>query len=162
MVQYILNCEKKVRQVYVMQSVKSDKLKKILQRILSDIKKNGLAIIIVAVGLFVVNYIFGTICPIAILFGVPCPGCGMTRAVMAVLHGQFMQAAHYNAAVYLWAAYAVFWAIDRYFFENKKKMISVTAIIVVCILTIVYFIYRIFTGTLVSVSAKGIINMLIE
>ena len=135
-----------------MQSIKYERIKKILQRVISDIRKNGLAIIIVAAGLFVVNYIFGTICPIAILLGVPCPGCGMTRAVIAVLHGQFIQAASYNAAVYVWAAYAVFWIIDRYIFENKKKKISMTVIIVVCILTIMYFIYRILTGTLVSVS----------
>ena len=38
-------------------------------------------------------------CLIRHLFGVPCPGCGMTRAISCVFHGQFKQALQYNKLV---------------------------------------------------------------
>lgn len=49
-------------------------------------------------------------CLIKALTGRPCPGCGMTRAVSSVLHGDFKKAWRYNKLVvpvfpllfYLW------------------------------------------------------------
>lgn len=145
-----------------MQNVNSQKYKKVIQKILSDIKKNGLVIIIVTVGLFVINYIFGSICPVAISFGVPCPGCGMTRAIKALIHGQFMQAAYYNAAVYVWIMYAIYWFADRYIFEKERKRVSTALLIAVCLFTIIYYIYRLYTGTIVEVEKNGRILLLFD
>lgn len=39
------------------------------------------------------------ICVIRTLFGVPCPGCGMTRALSCVLHGHFKRAFQHNKLV---------------------------------------------------------------
>ncbi len=41
------------------------------------------------------------LCPTAGLFGIPCPGCGLTRATSAVLHGHLMEALHYHPLVLL-------------------------------------------------------------
>ena len=38
-------------------------------------------------------------CPTKFLFGVTCPGCGSTRMVYSLLHGDLAAAAHYNAVV---------------------------------------------------------------
>lgn len=38
-------------------------------------------------------------CPIRELTGLNCPGCGTLRAVHALLHGRFLQAAGYNCFV---------------------------------------------------------------
>ncbi len=35
-------------------------------------------------------------CPAALFFGVPCPGCGLTRATVAMLHGELGTALHYH------------------------------------------------------------------
>jgi hypothetical protein len=35
-------------------------------------------------------------CPTALLFGVPCPGCGLTRATVAMLHGEVGAALHFH------------------------------------------------------------------
>jgi hypothetical protein len=42
-----------------------------------------------------------TICMYRILFGIRCPGCGMTHAFCSVLHGQLLRAWDYNRLVVL-------------------------------------------------------------
>ena len=39
------------------------------------------------------------VCLIRNVFGVPCPGCGMTRAISCVLHADFKKAFQYNRLV---------------------------------------------------------------
>ena len=43
------------------------------------------------------QYGFYPRCPVFEYFHVYCPGCGATRALAALLHGQFAAALHYNA-----------------------------------------------------------------
>jgi hypothetical protein len=40
-----------------------------------------------------------SLCLIRRIFGVRCPGCGMTRAFSSVIHGKFKQAFQYNKLV---------------------------------------------------------------
>lgn len=41
------------------------------------------------------------LCPTAGLFGIPCPGCGLTRASLALLQGHFVQAYAIHPLVFL-------------------------------------------------------------
>ncbi len=41
------------------------------------------------------------ICPMAGTLGIPCPGCGLTRATLAVLHGHLWQGMHLHPLVLL-------------------------------------------------------------
>jgi hypothetical protein len=43
-----------------------------------------------------VDYIWMPKCPIKMLFGIECPGCGFQRAAHALLHGRFIEAIGYN------------------------------------------------------------------
>jgi hypothetical protein len=45
--------------------------------------------------------------------GLHCPGCGTTRCLHALLHGQFRQAAAYNALALLALPFLLFWAARR-------------------------------------------------
>lgn len=40
-------------------------------------------------------------CPFRAATGLLCPGCGMTHAVLSLLHGEFAGAAHHNALIFL-------------------------------------------------------------
>ena len=41
------------------------------------------------------------LCPLAGSMGVPCPGCGLTRATLALLHGDVRAALHFHPLVLL-------------------------------------------------------------
>jgi hypothetical protein len=40
-----------------------------------------------------------TLCPFALLTGVPCPGCGLGRATLALLAGHFRDALHFHPLI---------------------------------------------------------------
>lgn len=40
-------------------------------------------------------------CPTAAMFGIPCPGCGLTRATLALLHGEIRSALRFHPLVFL-------------------------------------------------------------
>jgi hypothetical protein len=65
-----------------------------------------------------------TICPIALLTGVPCPGCGMTRAASALLRGDLTLALDYHPLIPLIAVLTVggwaWWLLRRT--ERVKPM----------------------------------------
>ncbi len=41
------------------------------------------------------------LCPIKLFFGFPCPGCGMTRATFALMHGHVLEALRLHPLVWL-------------------------------------------------------------
>jgi hypothetical protein len=47
-------------------------------------------------------------CPLALMTGMPCPGCGITRAFCFATHGRFREAFEYHAIWPLILAYFVF------------------------------------------------------
>ena len=68
--------------------------------LLKDIKSARWAIIlIIAYFAFLKNYLY-TICPVVLLSGYPCPGCGMTRAMFKVLRFDFAGAWEMHPFIY--------------------------------------------------------------
>ena len=59
-------------------------------------------------------YIFKLPCIFKAVLGIPCPGCGMTRAYISLLHLDFMQAFNFNI---------MFWSVPvlllLYLFDGK-------------------------------------------
>lgn len=41
------------------------------------------------------------LCPSAALFGIPCPGCGLTRATLALVRGDVLTAFHFHPLVFV-------------------------------------------------------------
>lgn len=59
-------------------------------------------------------------CPILFLTGIPCPGCGMTRACLAVLRGDFPAAFAYHGMVWSLPLLLLFFLCDGHLFRQKR------------------------------------------
>lgn len=73
----------------------------------------------------------GITCVFLEWFGVPCPGCGMTRALKALVRLDFVQAARYNVVIFFMPYVAAYVLFD---FKHKVhgvilKLIAAIAII---------------------------------
>ena len=53
-------------------------------------------------------------CPIREYFGFLCPGCGGTRAVMALLHGQVGEAVRLNALFVILLPFGIWFGAESY------------------------------------------------
>ena len=95
-------------------------LQAILERLRRDAKNYRLAAAAFLVYAVVVTLLFGTICPLAAMTGMPCPGCGSTRALFLVLTGRFVEACRYNPCIYLWILLAVYVGWQRYIRGEKS------------------------------------------
>jgi hypothetical protein len=65
-------------------------------------------------------------CPIYETFHVQCPGCGATRALAAVLRGNFAEALHFNALVSLLLPFATVYGIVCYRRLLRRKPLRLT------------------------------------
>lgn len=70
------------------------------------------------------------LCPMALVLRIPCPGCGMTRATLSALHGDFATAFRYHPLAFLivplFASYAIAHAVSyiRHGVSQIDKIVS--------------------------------------
>ncbi len=113
-------------------------MKEIGQRILKDAKLFWPIPIIVGVIYVVVNKIEGAFCPSVIVLGLPCAGCGLTRAGIYVLQGRFIDAFYMNPTIYLWILFLLYIIIVRYILGKPLKHLT-TIVAVLGIVMMVRF-----------------------
>ena len=118
-------------------------MKKIAQRVYLDIKKYWGVTACIVIAYIVLRKLRGAFCPSVILFGLPCPGCGVTRAALYVLKGQFAEAFYINPAVYLWLVFLLYIIVVRYIMGKPLKhfMVFVTVIGILMIVRYAYGMY---------------------
>ncbi len=100
---------------------------------------HGIIILAILLYLFFLDY-FSIGCPIRFLTGVPCPTCGVTRALLSLLHLDFAGYFRYNPmAVPLCAA--LFLAFHEKLLRISRKW-YLTLIIGTAVLTCVIYLVR--------------------
>lgn len=123
------------------------KMKINCELIKQDIKSAVPVLGIVTLVIVMSNIILGRICPLRMIFGIPCPGCGITRAFLLALQGRFHEATEMHlfwipltilVIVFLTVRYFV---ADEKLLERSKKVIK-TCFIILMILLVIYYIYR--------------------
>ena len=67
------------------------------------------------------DYIWMPKCPIKLLFGIDCPGCGFQRAVHAILHGHFKEAVGYNLFLVVAFPYLMVILLSDFMREGKLQ-----------------------------------------
>ena len=119
-------------------------LKEILSRIINDIK-NSIWIIIGIFAYWAISFtVFAEFCPMKILTGIPCPGCGMTRAIFLMLTGHFSESFEMHPMALLWILLGLYFFICRYILDRKPKG-AATMAVVLCVMMFPIYIYRMCT-----------------
>lgn len=136
----------------------SRKFVQIKSRFLQDIHNNHTALIILLVYFAVTQTIFHTVCPFAILTGIACPACGLTRASLLLFTGHFAAAAQLNLTVFLWVPFLLYLCIFRYF-VGKHPPFALPLATVIGLLTILYYIMRLLNQNLPPVPCEGIFHL---
>lgn len=91
------------------------------KRIEKDIREYGMFGVALAGYYLVSKWLFHAFCPLVIISGIPCPGCGMTRAFLFFLTGQWTRGWNMNPLALAWLALAAYIAVMRYGFGKKAK-----------------------------------------
>lgn len=115
-----------------------------MKQLKQDIIDYKIPIIIIIIGFICLELIFGMICPFKILTGFDCPGCGLTRATLALLRGDIKSSLHYNYTCILWLLTIILFIIDRYIKPLKVKPFPVLFIITGIITLIRYILIIVF------------------
>jgi hypothetical protein len=94
-----------------------------------------------------------TICPMALLTGVACPGCGMSRAIAWMFRGELERSVGYHPLaplVVVISIVAVVWALGRRFrgWRTPRTAVLNGGLIVLAALLIAVWIARLASGTL--------------
>ena len=69
----------------------------------------------------------GFVCIFHEITGLECPGCGITRCILSMLKGNFIEAFHYNMLIFVSLPFVVFYTIYvsyNYIRGNKYYKIS--------------------------------------
>ncbi|MBE5883040.1 MAG: DUF2752 domain-containing protein [Lachnospiraceae bacterium] len=133
------------------------KIRGILSEILSDLYRIRYAILILILYAIPMQLIFGTVCPFAILFGFPCPACGLTRAGLLLLKGSWKAAWATHPCIFLWVALILYLIISRYFLR-KKTIPALPLASMVCLITLIYFCICCVNQSTISVPCEGILT----
>ncbi|MCH5263144.1 MAG: DUF2752 domain-containing protein [Lachnospiraceae bacterium] len=113
-------------------------IKAVLGRLAADGKEYGIAVVALFIYTVVTNLIFHAFCPLIIFCGIPCPGCGISRATAYFLTGRWQQAWQMNPMIFPIVAAAVYFGWNRYLLGRKARGIKVIIIVLAVLLVAVY------------------------
>lgn len=114
------------------------------RRILEDLRNYGLGLLLAAAYVLGANFLGVSSCPMALLTGLPCPGCGMTRAALLFLQGHWKAAWQMHPFFYIVFVLAVLAFIQRYLM-GRKILAARQEVIAVAVLAMVFYAYRMAT-----------------
>lgn len=117
-----------------------------------------------AVLLIGIVYIFAVGCPLHRIFGIPCPGCGMSRAWISFFMLDFKSAFKFHP-LFIPITGILLYEIHREIVPKKlpKKVETVLLVLIVSAALILYF-YRLFSGDpVVKIDfEQSVINKILE
>ena len=85
---------------------------------------------------------YGIPCIFHELTGFLCPGCGITRCIISILHGNLYEAFRYNAFVFIGLPFFIFIYINNLFnlLTNKgKKIVVPEKVLIILVIVLIAF-----------------------
>lgn len=127
-----------------MKEMKFHTKQEIAKAIKEDIKKNYRPVLLCILVFIVLETIVHEVCFTKLMFGIPCPACGLTRASIAFMKGNLCLALSYHPMLPMVILGVILFLFSRYVLINDCKWIKVYGIIFVVLLVLCY-IYRMIT-----------------
>lgn len=118
-------------------------MREIGKRIWHDVKAYWAAAAALALYTIMVNLLFHHFCPMVIISGLPCPGCGLTRSFIYLASGRIQQSIYINPMGIPIAAILIYFFWNRYILGREAKWMMRLIIIAVVMLLVLYF-YRMY------------------
>lgn len=118
-----------------------------VQLLKEDIKKSILAFSLIVLFVLGGNLIAGKVCYFRMLTGLPCAGCGITRAFGLAFQLKFKEATIMHPFWIALVILFIWFIVGRYFITDKevsKKVLHILnkCAIIIVILCFAYYIYR--------------------
>ncbi len=108
------------------------------KRLWADVKQYGPALIIFAVYYGIVHLFRAAFCPMIQITGLPCAGCGLTRAFLFILRGEFERAVYIQPMAFAVIAFVAYCAFFRYLKGTKIVAFSPLFVILVSGMLVFY------------------------
>ena len=118
-------------------------MKKRLSILKSDIKSVWIGLLAFLLYFFLANYFLDRYCPSVLIFGIPCPACGMTRAFVLLLKGRIFDALFMHPLILVTVVLILTFILFRYILLIDTKSLQ-TLLLSVLIIAIVIYIVRMF------------------
>lgn len=138
--------------------MKAVKNPEFLKRMGQDVYRLRVALPVLLIYGLTTQLIFGTICPFAILSGLACPACGMSRATLLFIAGKPLLSFSLHPMAMLWPALILYLGYFRYF-QGRRAPFVWPLTIVLCITTFACYLYRLNAGTLPEVPDSKILSL---
>lgn len=108
----------------------------------ANIIKKHLLILFLFLSIWTTYLVLGVSCPIYLLTGIPCPTCGVTRALLSLLHFDFEGYLYYNAFA-LPLVLVVLLVFHIRFINNRALRIIVwITIFIILLFNTIYYLER--------------------
>ena len=111
---------------------------------IKDIFKYRYLIAAAAVCLLIIQIVFHKLCPVVIITGFPCPGCGITRALLLLITGHPVSAWNMNPCIYLWLVCFIIFFYLHYIKKDIKAqnlLLIITGIITIIVYAAKMYLY---------------------
>lgn len=87
---------------------------------------------------YIIMWKTGITCVFLHFTGIPCPGCGMTRAFLSVIRLDFLGALRYNPLIFCMP-----YVFAYIFFEFKNKKMHKRILTVIGIIAVIHWLYQV-------------------
>lgn len=112
-----------------------------MKKILLLIKKYRLSLVLLIITLLITNSLTGSVCYSVILFGIPCPACGLTRAAKLMITGHFCESFQMHPLLILVIIGVFLYPLLKSTSRRYKLFINIYVIITISIF-LCFYIYR--------------------
>lgn len=98
-----------------------DSRTKIINKIRKDTASIAPGLILCAIYISIMTALRGTVCPFRIFLGIPCPGCGLSRAALLLLSGDIGASFQMHPMLFLIIIGMIWLVYGRYFSPCQDK-----------------------------------------